>query len=146
MAGRPPQFANPDELQRKIDDYFIYIEGEHHFEADPDNENKDIKVYDRWPEPPSITGLCIYLGFESRQSFHDYGKKPQFSYTIKMARLRVENAYEISLIQAKNPTGAIFALKNLGWDDKQKVELAGKNGGPVKTSVTIKIKRNRDED
>jgi len=142
MAGRPAEYSTPEELQAKIDEYFQYIEGEFRWEADPENEGKDNKIWDRSPEPPTITGLALYLGFESRQSFHDYKKRPEFSYTIKKARLMVEKSYELYLIYSKNPTGAIFALKNLGWDDKQKHEHTGKNGEPL--AVTINVKRNRD--
>lgn len=70
---------------------------------------------------PTWTGLAIHLGFESRQSLEDYKKRPLFSYPIKKALLRIENAYE-KAICTKNPAGAIFALKNFGWKDKQEVE------------------------
>jgi DNA-packaging protein gp3 len=63
----------------------------------------------------------IYLGFESRQSLEDYKKKEGFSYPIKKALLTIEKYYEQS-ITGKNPAGAIFALKNFGWKDKQEIE------------------------
>jgi hypothetical protein len=69
----------------------------------------------------TITGLCLELGFCSRQSFYDYEEKPNFSYTIKKARLHIERAYEAKL-SGKEVGGAIFALKNLGWKDKTQVD------------------------
>jgi len=72
----------------------------------------------------TITGLCYQLGFESRQSFYAYEDKPEFSYTIKRARLFIEHDYEKQL-QIGNTTGAIFALKNFGWSDKQEFEHSG---------------------
>ena len=45
----------------------------------------------------SITGLALWLGFESRQSFYDYEKKDGFTYTIKRARALIENEYEFML-------------------------------------------------
>src|SRR5687767_13811577 len=96
-AGRPPIFETPDLLQDKIDEYFSSL-------ADK-------------KEPPTISGMCLFLGFESRQSFHDYAEKEEFSYTIKKSRLRIESEYEKKL-HAQNPAGSIFALKNLGWTDK----------------------------
>ena len=36
----------------------------------------------------------------------------------------VENRYEKALSQ-QGPTGAIFALKNMGWNDKQEVQHSG---------------------
>lgn len=73
----------------------------------------------------TITGLALFLGFESRQSFYDYEEKPDFTYIIKVARLRVENQYELRLNNNPSPTGAIFALKNMGWKDKQETEISG---------------------
>lgn len=102
--GRPPVFNIPEDLQRKVDEYFIFVKAQ--------------------DEPITITGLCIYLGFESRQSFYDYEKREQFSYIIKKARLRVENGYEIKL-SGNNVAGAIFVLKNMGWQDKTQQELSG---------------------
>lgn len=125
-AGRPPLFDSNDTLELKVEEYFDYIKGEYHEEevlVDPEKkEYQKIIVWDRYPEPPTITGLCFFLGFESRQSFHDYSKNEEFSYTIKRARLRVEFEYEKSLNNSKNPTAQIFALKNLGWVDRQEID------------------------
>lgn len=115
-AGRPALFENDEQLQQAVEDYFAFIKGEFHFEADPIDEAKDIKVWDTYPERASITGLALFLGFESRQSIYDYESKGEFSYTIKRARLRVEAAYEQALL-TNVATGAIFALKNFGWKD-----------------------------
>ena len=68
-----------------------------------------------------------FLGFESRQSFYDYEKEGEFSYTIKKARLKIESCYEQNL-HSGNPSGSIFALKNLGWSDKQEIEHSGDIG------------------
>lgn len=76
------------------------------------------------PERPTITGLALHLGFVDRQSIYDYEKSGEHSCTIKRARLRVENAYEQRLFENAN-TGAIFALKNFGWKDKQTTEHEG---------------------
>jgi hypothetical protein len=63
----------------------------------------------------------LWLGFESRQSFYDYEKEGEFSYTIKKARLRIEERYEQRL-HGNSPAGAIFALKNFGWTDRQEID------------------------
>jgi hypothetical protein len=125
-AGRPPVFNSPEEIQVKIAEYFEYVKGETK-EVDIEFEGPQGKagVYKdtvtvRNPEPITITGLALYLGFESRQSFYDYEKREGYSYIIKRARMRVENAYEHRL-DSKNPTGPIFALKNMGWTDRQEV-------------------------
>lgn len=111
MAGRPPIFETPEDLERKVEEYF---------------NSCTIKVDEigsiiNYGDTVSITGLAFHLGFESRQSFYDYEAKNEFSYTIKRARLRVEMFYERCLTSAK-PTGAIFALKNFGWKDTQEIK------------------------
>lgn len=121
-GGRPPIYDNVEQLQYKIDEYFEYIQGDYN-EVEDEETGGMKRIYERYPEPATITGLCLFLGFESRQSFYDYSKQSQFSYTIKKARLRVEFEYEKSLSNPRVPTtGAIFALKNLGWSDKQEID------------------------
>lgn len=102
--GRPPIYSNPEQLQSKADEYF-----------------KKCLSDDR---PVTISGLCYHLGFESLQSFYDYEKRKEFSYTIKKLRLFVVSVYE-ELLSKGNSTGAIFALKNFGWKDKQEIEQTG---------------------
>ena len=100
-AGRPPIFETPEQLETAIDAYI----------ADESTDR-------------TVTGLAIYLGFESRQSMYDYEKKPEFSYLIKKALLIVENGYE-KKVGGTTPTGAIFVLKNMGWKDKTEQEISG---------------------
>lgn len=103
-GGRPRHFDTAEELENKIDEFFI--------------------TQDRL----TITGLAYFLGFESRQSIYDYEKEGEFSYLIKKARLRVEQYYEENLF-SNNVSGSIFALKNMGWSDRvetnQNVKLEG---------------------
>jgi hypothetical protein len=41
---------------------------------------------------------------------------------VEGARLKVEHSYEVMLRESKNPAGAIFALKQFGWTDKQEID------------------------
>lgn len=104
-GGRPAHFETSEELQSKCDEYFIWA------------ENTFTHL--------TITGLAIFLGFESRQSVYDYSKNGEFSYIIKTAKLKVENGYEMGLFGDK-PTGSIFALKNMGWVDNQAIDHTSK--------------------
>ena len=113
--GRPPKYETAEELVKKIDEYF-------------EDENQ---------KPLTITGLCLYCGFESRQSFYAYEKKDEFSYTVKKARTRIENAYEQNL-HDRNPSGSIFALKNLGWSDKQEIDHTS-GGEPIHLPFNINV-------
>lgn len=122
LGGRPPKFETAEQLQKKINEYFKNC---------PDKKNIITKTGEVVEFPtPTICGLCYFLGFESRQSFYDYEKIEKFSYIIKRARLFVEKEYEL-LLQSNNCTGAIFALKNMGWVDKTQQELTGVNGEPL---------------
>ncbi len=130
-GGRPLMYEDPQELEDKIVEYFEWVKGEYDTrKGTKTTTSKDGSItveefdYDfciREKEIPSITGMAIYLGFESRQSLYDYSKKPVFSYSIKKALLRIENNYEKGLWN-KSCTGVIFALKNMGWKDKSEVE------------------------
>jgi len=113
MAGQPAFFKTVEELQSSLDEYF---------------EGK---------ENPTITGLAYHLGFESRQSVYDYEKRnDQFSYTVKRARMKIEIYYE-ELLATKSVTGAIFALKNFGWADKQEVDHTTKGESINPTPITF---------
>ena len=150
-TGRPPLFENPEDLENKVLEYFEWIQGEYEErQGERITEKKDgsiiTETYTYWftireRVTPSITGLAMFLGFESRQSMYDYLKKDGFSYSIKKALLKVENNYEMGLWQEK-PTGAIFALKNMGWVDKTETKLSGDEDNPLRivpiTGMVIK--------
>jgi hypothetical protein len=121
-GGRPPLFDNPDKLMEMIDEYFVYIRGQKTSKVDEQGNVNE--TWDRLPEPATITGLALYLGFCSKQSLYDYGEKVEFTYPIKKARLYIENKYEQNL-HGNSPTGSIFALKNMGWKDKTETEFSG---------------------
>lgn len=117
-------FSSPEELQKEIDGYFS------------DAYKRDVTTNMMVPNPtfiPTITGLCLHCGFESRQSFYAYEDKQEFSYTIKRARMMIEVEYEKRLHGNSN-AGAIFALKNFGWTDKQ--ELDHKIEGQINHTIT----------
>ncbi len=126
-AGRPRIFNSEEELQTEVDKYFKYIEGEFTLTESTPKEGEEPtkeKEWVRFPEFPSITGLALFLGFESRQSIYDYESNGEFSYTVKRARLKIEANYEQAL-NKQYPTGAIFALKNFGWVDRQEIKHEG---------------------
>jgi hypothetical protein len=125
-AGRPPRYKTVEELQSAIDDYF---------------DNPDIRTMHSKDgtaaEIPivTITGLALRLGFESRQSFYDYESHDKYSYAIKRARLMIEHGYEKLLISGLSPAGAIFALKQFGWDDGQ--DNGGGKAEPLNLTFTV---------
>jgi hypothetical protein len=129
-AGQPPKYATPEELAAQIEAYFAYCEGDYHLEKQPVTTGKgrakktemvEVKVWDREPERPMLTRLALFLGFASRQSLYDYGKKEEFSYPISRAMLIIESEYEDLLPHVKG-NGIVFALKNFDWKDRKEVE------------------------
>ena len=101
--SRPRKYGTVEEMQAVIDRYFALCE--------------DTK------EPLTITGLALALDFTSRQALINCegytdinGNK--FVDTIKRAKLKIEQAYELRNI-ARGNGGDIFALKQFDWTDKQ---------------------------
>ena len=104
MTGRPPIYKTVEELMPKIEDWMRRVlSGE---------------------ERATVTGLCMALDFDSKDTLYNYRDNPEFSYPIKKALLLVENGYEGGL-WTNSPTGPIFALKNMGWKDKREQEHSG---------------------
>lgn len=68
-------------------------------------------------EPATISGLALYLGFNSLAGFEDYEQNGEFGAALQRARLRLQAIYERRLLQ-QSPTGAMFALKSFGWDER----------------------------
>jgi hypothetical protein len=117
------------EVGRRVKAYFKYIEGDQHTEtaipaakqkraknASEDLVPESVIIYDRQPEPPTLTGLALYIGFNSRQEFEDHEKIPKYAVHLRRARLKIEAEYEKKL-HLTSAAGAIFALKSLGWND-----------------------------
>jgi hypothetical protein len=149
-AGRPAKYKDAKDLEKKVIEYFTYCEGENHIEKvtrkrkrkDPESGRmkmvdveEDLLVWDRMPERPSWTNLALFLGFESRQSLTDYSKKEAFTYPLKRALTIIESIYEDGL-WSSSPAGPIFALKNLGWIDKQDVNVSGELKGNNLANLT----------
>jgi hypothetical protein len=111
--ARPLKFETVEILKEKIDSYF-----------------KDTPK-DEW----TITGLALALD-TSRKVLCEYeDDRPEFSNTIKRAKLIVENGYEIDL-KKHGRTGSIFALKNFDWKDQNQTDITS-NGKTIVLPSTL---------
>ncbi len=100
-TGRPPKYSESAQLDPLIDAYF----------GDPDCDY-------------TMTGLALALDFAGgRKTLIEYANKPGFS-NVKKAKDRVEREYERKLSR-NQVAGAIFALKNMDWSDRQDVQVEG---------------------
>lgn len=123
-------YQTPEEMQEKIDQYFKDCEGE----VLQDSEGTPILDKFGHPniigaKPPTITGLALALGFNSRQTLLNYQARPAFRDTLIRAKSRVEMYTEERLFDKDGAVGARFSLQfNFkGWredkDDEQKAPI-----------------------
>ncbi|NOW97238.1 terminase small subunit [Mucilaginibacter sp. SG564] len=124
-------------LAHRIDKYFKYIDGTFHMEqkttSGKDPALTTQKVWDREPETATIAGMALFLGFSSKQEFEAYEVSGKHADVLKRGRLRLEAAYESRLYQT--PTGVIFALKTLGWNDKPEIQKPSKTGKTLQVEI-----------
>ena len=133
LGGPPRLYETPEQMQKEIDKYFesgIKIKT---IIVGSGSNKQAIKI-----PVPTITGLVLSLGFCSRNSFYDYEKKPGFEYTVKRARTFIEKEYEEQLQQG-NVTGAIFALKNMGWKDKTELDVTNRDADLTEEQIEAQI-------
>ena len=108
--GRPPQYAAPEELQARVDDYFAGING----------------------GTPTVMGLALHCDL-SYQGLMEYSQKEDFSAIVNKAKTRIALGIEADLVEgANNPAGRIFWLKcQAKWDDGY-----SRGGGDKQLNIT----------
>ncbi len=124
-VGRPPKYKSVKEIQEKIDEYFESCNGRVLTNKDGEpilNKHGMPIVIDE--KPPTITGLALALGFNSRQSLLNYQGKEAFLDTITRAKAKVEQYTEERLFDKDGANGAKFSLANNfnGWKEKQQID------------------------
>lgn len=120
-VGRKTMYRNKDELQKKIDEYFVYCEGreltDEYGKTVADKYGVPIRIE---THVPTVTGLARYLGFKSRQALLNYQGRTVFSDTVSEAKMRIEEYAEERLFDRDGVQGAKFTLcNNFGWSEKQ---------------------------
>lgn len=79
----------------------------------------------------TITGLALAVGFTARCRLWEKKFDPEWGDVVERAITIVENGYEQRL-EYGSCGGAIFALKNLGWADKQDWTISVDQQDPLK--------------
>jgi hypothetical protein len=119
--SRELKYKTVEELEKAIDAYFEECKDKVIKDEDgnivTDKSGNPVLLQN----PPTVSGLALFLGFEDRQSIYDYKNRGEFSCTIKRAIMRIANYAEQHLYIGK-ATGAIFWLKNHGWADKRELD------------------------
>jgi len=121
-VGCPPFYKTVDEMEIVIADYFETCKGQLLKDDDGelifDKKGKPIWV---GVKPPTITGLALHLGFNSRQALINYQNKPEFNYAVTRAKARCEEYAEQQLYTRDGARGAEFTLsRNFKWKDPSK--------------------------
>lgn len=135
-GGHPRMYKSVKQLQAAIDAYFASCEGEVLRDAAGE------PVLDRCGEPvlygacpPTVTGLALALGFNSRQALLNYQGRPEFNDTVTRAKSRCEAYAETRLYDKDGANGAKFSLGcNFGWREKTETKL---EIDPIKVVVDV---------
>lgn len=141
--GRPLMYSTPEEMQVVIDKYFEECEGKPLLDKDGQpitDKYGEVILYGR--KPPTVTGLALALGFNSRQALLNYQGREEFNDTIVRAKARVEEYAETRLFDKDGANGAKFSLANNfeGWKEKKEIEA------DVKAETTIVIELTDDDE
>lgn len=96
MTGRPRMYNDPLVLEAKIDQYFDGLEES---------------------EPPTLAGLCLFLGFSDRKSLDEYRNYDGFSPTVSRAKLRIEadRSKRLAVKELYTPGLPMDLAANHGW-------------------------------
>ena len=138
-GGRPPTWKSVEGMQEVIDNYFEKCKGELLLDAEglPRLNKYDEPIY-LGSKPPTVTGLALALGFNSRVSLLEYQEKDEFVNTITRAKSLVEEYAESRLFDKEGSNGAKFSLSNnfRVWKEQQQIDLGNANDQPFKIELS----------
>ncbi len=114
LPGKPRTIKSVEQMEELIDEYFLDICGY--------SVVGDALKF----KPPTVTGLALHLGFNSRQTLLNYeGYGPEYKRVLRQAKLYIENVLEESSLTGElNHKSCEFNLKNnYNWKEKTELDI-----------------------
>lgn len=135
--GKKAKYGSPQEMQKKIDEYFSKYEN-----REPLTDRNGRVLLDKEGNIvynqgiPTSSGLALFLGFTSRTSMFNYTLKPTFKEVITGARLRLQSFWE-PLLSTKYYQGAKYFCSNMsdGWQEPEALAKQQLQQSPVVAQV-----------
>lgn len=112
FMGRPPIIKSADEMEKRCEEYFNSL---------MDEDGK------RFLRPPTIAGLALWLGMETRTLLR-YGEKDDFCPIVLRAKQQVEAFTEEQAFTSKSKNPISLLGMNYGRVEKTKVEVEDVTG------------------
>lgn len=133
--ARPLMYKNAKQMQKAIDKFFEDCLGK------PVKDEKGNVLTDKRGNPvmigakaPTVTGLALALGFNSRQALLNYQAREEFNDTITRAKTRCEEYAEMRLYDKDGARGAQFSLAcNFGWGHQKTAQPDGRTNNLLKS-------------
>ena len=141
-AGRPKKYKSKKALADAIERYFRSIsrtiQAQDAYGQNIFNDDDEAIMVTQYIRPPSISGMCLYLGID-RSTWGNYCDEklhPEFGDVTALTRSRIEAWLEEQLLmREKGVQGIIFNLQNnYGWKQKQEIGLDDKTRQTVAAS------------
>lgn len=126
--GPSKRYTSVEQLQEAIDAYFEKCDTR---TIDVVDNHGDVKTVNK-PEPYTVEGLCIALGFSTRESLLHYEKEPGYDMyfdTIKRAKLKIQQNKVVGALDGTyHANFTMFDLKNNHrYKDKTEIEQTNVN-------------------
>lgn len=132
-AGAPRKWKSVSAMQEAIDAYFENCKGEPLIiDGEPQRDKYGIPIIIN-AKPPTVTGLALALGLNTRKALLDYQARPEFMNTVTRAKARCEEYAEMRLYDKDGANGAKFSLScNFGWNSENE-----KSGDPAALAALL---------
>ena len=94
---------------------------------------------------PTINGLALVLGINGKDGFKELEQREEFRDVVRVAKTYICAGYEEHLPNRTKVIGAIFALKQFGWTDKDPAQEAANDIAAAMTAAIKKVNRGRKD-